>query len=63
MLRVSKNVNIDGCIVEQLGGPLGARSDELELRFGPRPELRLMLLRFEPPESAWKVRTQGPPRY
>ena len=58
-----KNINVDGCIVEQLGGSMAGRSHELKLRIGPRSELRSMFVGFEPPESALKIRTQGQPRY
>ena len=58
-----KNINVDCCIVEQLGGSITGRSNELKLRFGPRSELCSMFVGFEPPESALKFRTQAQPRY
>ena len=47
-----KNINVDRCIVEQLGGSMAGRSNELKLRFGPRSELRSMFVGFEPPENS-----------
>ena len=38
-----QNVNVDRRIVEQLGGSMTGRSDELKLRFGSGSNLRSML--------------------
>jgi hypothetical protein len=44
-----KNIDIDRCVVEQLGRSMIGYSQKLKLRFGPRSELHAMFVGFEPP--------------